>query len=85
MLFQQKIKTETLEAALTAAHHHLYHHSLQRTEQIRRAERTDHLLKELFLENAELMRALHLAEARQKQAEEKLRQQQQCCCASPPS
>ena len=84
---QQKIKTEGLEAALSAAQHHMYHHTVQQTEQMRRAEKADELTKELFLENAELMRALYLAEARQKKAEEKLRQKQlssACCCSSSP-
>jgi hypothetical protein len=40
---------------------------------MRRAEKADKLLAGIFVENAELMRALHLTEARQKRAEQKLR------------
>ena len=41
---------------------------------MRQAARSDELLKELFLENAVLMRTLHLTEVRQKEAEEHVRQ-----------
>uniref|UniRef100_A0A6A7G0F3 Ninein-like protein n=2 Tax=Hirondellea gigas TaxID=1518452 RepID=A0A6A7G0F3_9CRUS len=70
---QQKAQVSQLEAALSAAHHHLHHHAAQHTEQVRRAERTDKLLAELFVENAELMRVLQLTEERQKHAEQQLR------------
>ncbi|KAF2356963.1 hypothetical protein FHG87_012277 [Trinorchestia longiramus] len=70
---QQKLQVLELERALADAHHHLQHHASQHTQQVRRVERADKLLAELFMENSELMRALHLTEARQKRAEQQLR------------
>ncbi|XP_047741043.1 ninein isoform X2 [Hyalella azteca] len=69
----QQLHVTELEAALATAHHHLQHHASQHAQQMRRAEKADKLLAGIFVENAELMRALHLTEARQKRAEQKLR------------
>lgn len=50
--------------------------SVSSLTQLSKASRSDSLVKELYLENAQLMRALQVTEGRQKMAEENSRKLQ---------
>lgn len=61
---------------MAATQHMLGQHIAKYKDQLSKASRSDSLVKELYLENAQLMRALQVTEGRQKMAEENSRKLQ---------
>ncbi|XP_045607342.1 ninein-like protein isoform X4 [Procambarus clarkii] len=77
---QHAAEVQNLESMLAATQQMLGQHIAKYKDQVRnmlsKASRSDSLVKELYLENAQLMRALQITENRQKSAEETSRRLQ---------
>ncbi|KAK7066230.1 hypothetical protein SK128_024340 [Halocaridina rubra] len=73
---QHAAEVQNLESMMAATQQMLGQHVAKYKDQLSKASRSDTLVRELWLENAELMRALQITESRQKTAEETTRQLQ---------
>ncbi|KAK8726648.1 hypothetical protein OTU49_009973 [Cherax quadricarinatus] len=67
---QHAAEVQNLESMMAATQQMLGQHIAKYKDQLSKASRSDSLVKELYLENAQLMRALQITESRQKSAEE---------------
>ncbi|XP_076050300.1 uncharacterized protein LOC143030923 isoform X2 [Oratosquilla oratoria] len=67
---QHAAEVANLEAMMGATQRMLGQHIAKYKDQLSKASRSDALVRELYLENAQLMRALQVTEGRQKSAEE---------------
>lgn len=73
---QHAAEVQNLESMITATQQMLGQHIAKYKDQLSKASKSDSLVRELYLENAQLMRALQITESRQKAAEETGRQLQ---------
>ncbi|XP_045107729.1 ninein-like [Portunus trituberculatus] len=73
---QHAAEVQNLESMMAATQQMLGQHIAKYKDQLSKASRSDSLVKELYLENAQLMRALQVTEGRQKMAEENSRKLQ---------
>ncbi|XP_068222758.1 ninein-like protein isoform X2 [Palaemon carinicauda] len=73
---QHAAEVQNLESMITATQQMLGQHIAKYKDQLSKASKSDSLVRELYLENAQLMRALQITESRQKAAEEAGRQLQ---------
>ncbi|XP_050730530.1 ninein-like protein isoform X2 [Eriocheir sinensis] len=73
---QHAAEVQNLESMMAATQQMLGQHIAKYKDQLSKASRSDSLVKELYLENAQLMRALQVTEGRQKIAEESSRKVQ---------
>ncbi|XP_042211969.1 ninein-like isoform X2 [Homarus americanus] len=73
---QHAAEVQNLESMMAATQQMLGQHIAKYKDQLSKASRSDSLVKELYLENAQLMRALQITESRQKTAEEAGRRMQ---------
>lgn len=79
---QHAAEVQNLESMVAATQQMLGQHIAKYKDQLSKASRSDSLVKELYLENAQLMRALQVTESRQKSAEEASRRLQLTALAS---
>lgn len=70
---QHAAEVQNLEGMMAATQQMLGQHIAKYKDQLSKASRSDTLVRELYLENAQLMRALQITESRQKSAEENTR------------
>ncbi|XP_042864871.1 blastoderm-specific protein 25D-like isoform X6 [Penaeus japonicus] len=73
---QHAAEVQNLEGMMAATQQMLGQHIAKYKDQLSKASRSDSLVRELYLENAQLMRALQITESRQKSAEEASRRLQ---------
>ncbi|KAK4318493.1 hypothetical protein Pmani_010512 [Petrolisthes manimaculis] len=73
---QHAAEVQNLESMVVATQQMLAQHVAKYKDQLSKASRSDCLVKELYLENAQLMRALQITENRQKAAEDNNRKLQ---------
>lgn len=67
---QHAAEVQNLEGMMAGTQQMLGQHIAKYKDQLSKASRSDSLVRELYLENAQLMRALQITETRQKAAEE---------------